>query len=63
MLMLDIARKPVWWVLLLAIPLLNLIIYILVLIGVAEARGKGAIWGIIAAFIPIIGFPYLAFAD
>lgn len=62
-LLLNIARKPVWWILLFFIPLVNIIISILVLIGVAEARGKGAIWGIIAAFIPIIGFPYLAFSD
>jgi len=62
-LMLNVARKPVWWIILFFIPLVNIVISILVLIGVAEARGKGAIWGIIAAFIPIIGFPYLAFAD
>lgn len=62
-LMLNVARKPVWWIILFFVPLVNIIISILVLIGVAEARGKGAIWGIITAFIPIIGFPYLAFSD
>jgi len=62
-LMLNIARKPVWWIILFLIPLVNIVISILVWIGIAEARGKGAIWGIITAFIPIIGLPYLAFSD
>lgn len=62
-LMLNIAKKPVWWIVLLLIPLVNIVISILVLIGVSEARGKGAVWGIITAFIPIIGWPYLAFSD
>jgi hypothetical protein len=62
-LLLNVARKPVWWILLFFIPLVNIVIAFLVWIGVAEARGKGAIWGIITALIPIIGLPYLAFSD
>lgn len=62
-LMLNVAHKPVWWIILLFVPLVNIVISILVFIGVAEARGKGAIWGIIAAFIPIVGLPYLAFSE
>ncbi|MBI4466381.1 MAG: signal peptidase I [Acidobacteria bacterium] len=62
-LLLNVAHKPVWWIILLFVPLVNIVISILVFIGVAEARGKGAIWGIIAAFIPIIGLPYLAFSE
>ena len=64
-LILNIAKKPVWWIILFLIPLVNLIFAIITMIGVAEARGKGAIWGvlIIIPFINLIVPGYLAFTD
>jgi len=63
LLIFQIAQKPMWWIILLIIPLVNIVILIIVYMEVAKAVGKEGWWGIIAAFIPIIGLPYLAFSD
>src|SRR5271155_5195923 len=44
-LMLNIAKKPIWWIILFLIPLVNIVMVILVWMGVAEARGKPNWWG------------------
>jgi len=64
-LMVNIAKKPVWWVLLLLVPLVNIVIYIIVWMAIAEARGKPNWWGILL-IVPIVGIAvpgYLAWAD
>lgn len=63
-LMLQIAQKPVWWIILLLIPLVNIIIQIIVWMGIAEARGKPS-WVGILMIIPFVNFiipGYLAFS-
>lgn len=64
-LLLNIARKPVWWIVLLLIPLVNIVIGIIVLMAVAEARNKPSWWGILWIIPPIsIIVPgYLAWSD
>jgi len=44
-LVLNIAQKPVWWIILCLIPLVNIVIFILVWMAVAEARHKPNWWG------------------
>jgi Family of unknown function (DUF5684) len=64
-LMLNIAKKPLWWILLLFIPLVNIIIGIIVCMGIAKARNKPDWWGILI-IVPIVGIivpGYLAWAD
>jgi hypothetical protein len=64
-LLLNIAKKPVWWFILFLIPLVNIIIAILVWMGVAEARKKPNWWGILL-IIPVVGIivpGYLAWSD
>jgi hypothetical protein len=64
-LMLMIAKKPVWWIILFLIPLVNIIIAVLVWMGVAEARSKPSWWGILT-IIPVANLivpGYLAWAD
>jgi hypothetical protein len=61
--LLDIAGKPAWWIILLLVPLVNFVVLFIVMMEVAKARGKDAIWGVVAVLLPIIGFPYLAFSD
>jgi hypothetical protein len=63
LLLLQIAGKPAWWIVLMIIPFVNFIVAIIVMMEVAKARGKESWWGIIAAVVPIIGWPYLAFSD
>jgi hypothetical protein len=63
-LMLMIAKKPLWWFILLLIPIVNLIIGIIVWMAIAEARGKPNWVGIlmIVPFLNVIIPGYLAFS-
>lgn len=61
--LLEIAGKPLWWIILLFIPLVNFVVWILVAIAVAEKFGKGAGFGVGLAFLPMIFFPILGFGD
>ena len=51
-LMLNIAKKPMWWIVLFLIPIVNIVIAIMVWMAVAEARGKPSWWGILT-IIPV----------
>lgn len=62
---LKIAGKPVWWIILLIIPFVNIVAGILVAISFAKSFGKGAGFGILMC-IPIVNYvtiPMLAFGD
>ncbi len=64
-LMLNIAKKPIWWIILLLIPLVNIVMFILVWMGIAEARNKPSWWGILL-IVPLVGLivpGYLAWSD
>ena len=44
-LILNIARKPLWWILLCFIPIVNIVVMVLVWMGVAEAvHDRGTVW-------------------
>ncbi len=58
-----IAGKPNWWLVLYLIPVVNLIVHIIVMMAVAEARKKESWWGLVAVFVGIVGIPYLAFSE
>lgn len=58
---LRIAEKPGWWLILLFIPLVNLVVWILALAGLAANFGKkdGFVVGLLLlpiVFMPILGF-------
>ncbi len=61
--LLDIAGKPLWWFILLFIPLVNFVVVILVGIAVAAKFGKGAGFGLGIAFLPMIFYLILGFGD
>lgn len=61
---LEIAGKPVWWVLpIILIPCLNIIPILLMMIAFAKAFGKDAVFGIGLTFFGFIFFPILGFGD
>lgn len=62
-LMLKIAGRPVWWVILFFIPCVGFIAWVLMWLDIAKALRRGLLMGLIAAFIPILGIPLLAFTD
>lgn len=61
--LIDIAGKPMWWILLMLIPFVNIVIGILVMIGLAKnfGRGAGTVIGLI--FLPSIFLLILAFGS
>ncbi|MEZ6143407.1 MAG: DUF5684 domain-containing protein [Zavarzinella sp.] len=61
--LLEIAGKPVWWVILMFIPFVNFVVSILIAIDVAKNFGKEALYGIGLAFLPFIFYPLLGFGD
>jgi hypothetical protein len=61
--MLQIAGRPVWWLLLFFIPFVNVIVGIMVAFDIARAFGKGAMYGIGLAFFGFIFYPLLGFGD
>ena len=64
-LMCKIAGKPGWWIILFLIPLVNIVIFVIVGMRIAEARGKPGWLGIAWIFpgINLVVQGYLAFAD
>lgn len=64
-LLLSVAKKPMWWFILILIPLVNIVITVLVWMAVAEARGKPNWWGILT-LVPAVNIVVpgvLAWAD
>ena len=62
-LLLIIAGKPGWWLILLLIPFVNIVIAVIMYLALAEQFGKGAGFGIGLWLLPIIFFPILGFGD
>ncbi|PYV46978.1 MAG: hypothetical protein DMG94_07930 [Acidobacteria bacterium] len=64
-LMLNVAKKPIWWIVLFFIPVVNIIFIIIVWMAMAEARGKPSWWGILM-IVPVANLitpGVLAWAD
>ncbi len=61
--MLLIAGKPGWWLILMFIPFVNIVICIITYIAIANNFGKGVGFGIGLTFLPFIFFPILGFGD
>ena len=62
-LLLQIAGKPLWWIILILIPIVNIVILVLVWMAIAEKRGKPGWWGVLM-LVPIanlVVFLILAF--
>jgi hypothetical protein len=64
-LLIQVAGKPIWWIILCFLPLVNLIILILIMIGVCEARKKSPalVIGLILPVVNLVVLGYLAFSD
>lgn len=62
-LMLEIAGRPIWWVFLFIIPLVNIIVAVIVAIDVAKQFGRGTGFGLGLAFLGLIFYPILGFGS
>jgi hypothetical protein len=61
--LLEIAGKPLWWVIMFFIPCVGIVFAILVGIEVAKAFGKSAGFGVGLALLSFIFYPILGFGD
>lgn len=61
--MLQIAGKPIWWIVLFLIPLVNFVVAIIALIAFAKTFEKGTGFALGCVFLPFIFLPMLAFGD
>lgn len=61
--LLKIAGKPAWWIILMLIPFVNIVIMFMVCINLAQNFGKSTGFGIGLALLGFIFGPILAFGD
>lgn len=64
-LMLNIARKPVWWIVLCLIPVVNLVMVVIIWMAIAKVLNKPEWWGILT-IVPVVNLivpGYLAFSS
>jgi hypothetical protein len=61
--LLEIAGKPAWWVLLFFIPIVNFVMLIVVSVALAAKFGKSVGFGLGLAFIGVVFYPLLGFGD
>ena len=61
--LLEIVNKPVWWILLMLIPIVNFVIAIIIIIELAKAFGKDGGFAVGLLLLPIVFYPLLAFGD
>lgn len=61
--LLKVAGKPWWWIVLLLIPIVNLILGIIIAIDLARNFGKGGGFAVGLIFLPFIFYPILGFGS
>lgn len=61
--LLKIAGRPGWWLLLFLIPLVNLVICFMVALDIAKSFGKGTGFGLGLFFLSFIFYPILGFGS
>ena len=61
--LMDIAGRPAWWVLLMFVPFVNFFVALVVMMDIAKNFGKGAGFGFGLFFLGFIFYPILGFGD
>jgi len=61
--LLEIAGKPLWWVVLFFIPLVNIVAVVIVWVEVAHRFGRSTAFGVGASLLAFIFVPILGFGD
>jgi len=60
--LLQIVGKPIWWIVLILIPIVNFVVLILLSMELAVCFGKSKAWGFVLLFLfGFIGYPMLGF--
>lgn len=61
--LLQIVGRPVWWLVLLLIPFVNIVFAIIVMHDLSKSFGRGVGTTLLLLFLPFIGYPILGFGD
>jgi len=61
--LLEIVKRPIWWIILFLIPLVNLVVGLIVYYDLAKTFGRSVGTFLLLIFVPIIGFPVLGFGN
>ncbi len=61
--LLEIVNKPVWWIILLLIPFVNLVIAIILYHQLSLSFGQGVGMTILMIILPFVAFPMLGFGS
>jgi hypothetical protein len=59
--LLEIVKRPIWWIVLFLIPVVQLFAFIVVGLELAKRFGKSQAFGIGIALLPVIFIPILGF--
>ena len=60
--LLEIVGRPIWWILLTFVPLVNIYVAIVVALDLAKSFGKSIGFGVANFLVPFITYPILAFS-
>ncbi|HSW92430.1 MAG TPA: DUF5684 domain-containing protein [Patescibacteria group bacterium] len=60
--LLEIIGRPIWWILLTFIPIVNIYVALVVALDLAKSFGKSTAFGIGNFLVPFITYPILAFS-
>lgn len=61
--LLKIVGRPIWWLILMFIPIVGIIISLLIIVDVAKSFGQGIGFALGLLFLPFVFWPILAFGD
>ena len=61
--LLEIAGKPLWWVVFTPVPVVNLVLGARLGVGLADRFGRGRLFGLGLFFLAPLFLPVLAFSD
>ena len=61
--LLEIAGRPIWWLLLMFVPFVNVVIAVVLGIDIARSFGKGVGFGLGLSFFGFIFYPILGFGE
>lgn len=61
--LLEIVKKPIWWVVLFLIPCANIVAMILIALELAKVFGKDTGFAIGLILLPFVFYPMLGFSD
>ncbi|HEX9243634.1 MAG TPA: DUF5684 domain-containing protein, partial [Anaeromyxobacter sp.] len=60
---LQMVNRPVWWIVLFFVPIVNIVIAIVLVHDLSKSFGKGAGWTLGLLFLGIVFVPVLAFGS